>query len=204
MNSLVIIGAGGLGKEALWVSRAMGIWDCRGFADDRNSGEVDGAPVLGRVDDVVTSDSPAWFHVAIGNNEIRKKVSERFLASGWKAATLIHPSVVVAPSVRIGEGTYVAPGSVLCPFATLGAGVLINCCVSVGHDAVLGDYVQACPGVRISGNCKVGELAFLGSNAVLQPGIKVGARASVAAASFALRNVPDGETVIGVPAKRLG
>lgn len=203
MKELVIIGAGGLGIEALWAANDMGGWKCRGFVDDNSSkGPVfSGLPLLGTVSEVAASDSGGWFHCAIGKNDVRQRVSEEFQAAGWRSATLIHPSVLIAPGVEIGPGSYIGPGSILCPNAKLGLGVVINCHVSVGHDSLLGDFVQACPGVRVSGNCTVGELSFLGSNASLKPGVRIGQRVSVGANSFVINSVSDGRAVFGVPAK---
>jgi acetyltransferase-like isoleucine patch superfamily enzyme len=101
----------------------------------------------------------------------------------------------------IGAGTYIAPGCVVCPRAHVGNHVVINTHVSVGHDSVLEDYSQICPGARISGGCRIGKYAFLGSNASLTPGVAVGCGAVVGANSHAVRTVAPGVTVIGCPAR---
>jgi acetyltransferase-like isoleucine patch superfamily enzyme len=109
--------------------------------------------------------------------------------------------VILADDARIGVGTYIAPGCVICPRAQVGSHVIINVHVSVGHDSVLGDYAQLCPGTRISGGCGIGRYALLGSNASLSPGVRVGEGAVVGANSHAVRNVPARVTVAGVPAR---
>jgi acetyltransferase-like isoleucine patch superfamily enzyme len=73
--------------------------------------------------------------------------------------------------------------------------------VSLGHDSVLEDYSQICPGARISGGCRIGKQAFLGSNASLTPGVAVGYGAVVGANSHAVRTVRPGLTVVGCPAR---
>lgn len=51
------------------------------------------------------------------------------------------------------------------------------------------------------GACQIGKGVMLGSNSVVAPGRKVGDYATVGAASFAVANVVDGATVVGVPAR---
>jgi acetyltransferase EpsM len=201
----VIIGAGGMGNDALWVANEMQEWECIGFADDNDSIAKNrgGIPVLGTVKAVGESIEPVWFFCAIGKNEVRKRVFGSYVERNWKPATLIHPSAIIGPGVSVGGGTYVGPGCILCPNVTVGDSVLVNCQVMLGHDSRLGDFSQICPGVKVNGNCKVGELAFLGSNAALQPGVSVGARSTVGANSFVVKDVPDDRLVIGVPARMM-
>jgi len=203
VKRLLIVGAGGLGSEALWVAQLMKEWECVGFADDRHSGDrlIHGMRFLGSITEAKRFTPPFWVHCAIGDDQVRKRVIEDFAICGWKLATLIHPSVIVAPSATIGDGCYIAAGSILCPNTTLGTGVLVNNHVSVGHDSAVGAFSQLCPGVRVSGNCTLGELVFMGSNAVVSQGIKVGDGAAIGASSFANRDVADGQTVVGVPAR---
>jgi sugar O-acyltransferase (sialic acid O-acetyltransferase NeuD family) len=208
MRTLIIIGAGGAGLEALWVARRVGDWRVLGFADDAASlagKSFDSLPVLGTLTEVIaqTREQEVWFHCAIGNNLVRKRVVSRCEEVGLRPATLIDPSAIISPSATIGIGSYVAPFSFVGPEAAIGKYVLINVGASVGHHSRLSDFGQVCPGARISGNVVLGEGAFVGSNGVITPGIEVGAWATIAAASLAARSVPAHCTAIGVPAKTL-
>lgn len=78
--------------------------------------------------------------------------------------------------------------------AKLGAGVIVNHHVSVGHDAVIGDFAQLCPGVRVSGGCQLGEGILMGSNAVAVPLKRIGDWATLGAGSTAFADVPAGTT----------
>lgn len=209
---LIIVGAGGLGMEAHWVARNMNAsgrgakWEVLGCADDDPAlvnQTVDGMRVLGTAAEVAKerNSQSIYFHCAIGDNRIRKRIVEIYRAAGFMAATLIDPTAVVAETAVIGEGCYIGPQSNVSPFARVGQHVLINTQVSAGHHCVLGDFSQLCPGARISGQCQVGEGGFIGSNAVMAPGVKTGDWATVGAASFALRHVPAGATVVGNPAR---
>ena len=77
---------------------------------------------------------------------------------------------------------------------------MINTRAAVGHDAVMADFSQACPGAQINGYCSIGESAMIGSNASILPGKSVGDHATVGGNSQVIRSVRAGTTVNGVPA----
>ena len=74
--------------------------------------------------------------------------------------------------------------------------MVINQHAGVGHDSTVGDFAQVCPGARVSGHCEVGEGALLGSNAVLLPTRRMGAWSVLGAGAVALRDLPDGGSVV--------
>jgi len=212
---LIIIGAGGVGVEALWVARRMndaqigvqdGDWQFIGFCDDNPSlsgSTVDGLKVLGTCQQFLRNwtGGALFFHCAVGNNRQREKLVKLFEFPGFHAATLVDPSAVVAESAHIGDGSYIGAFTVVAPSAVIGRHVLVNTSVGIGHHSKLGDFAQVCPGARINGGCVVGERAFIGSNASLHPGISIGEGASVGANSFAIRSVKPHFSVMGVPAR---
>jgi len=215
----LIAGGGGLGTEYVWIAEAMNAagresagwrpWQLLGYTDDapeKRGQMVGGYLVHGDVEQAAAKfqGQEIYFAAAIGDNAARQSVVRRADAFRWRPAALIHPSVIMAPDATVGGGSYIAPGCVVCPRAQVGEHVIINVHVSVGHDSILEDYSQVCPGARISGGCHLGKLAFVGSNGSLTPGIKVGEGAVVGANSHAVRNVPRGATVIGCPARSFG
>ena len=204
MRKLVIIGASGFGREVAWiVERINSVFPSfvlLGFCDDdeeKQKGLCGPYPLLGRVEEAEKSGA-ALFFCAIGNNRARQALTARALAAGLRPLTVIDPRAVIAPGAVIGAGCYVGIGSVVSVGSRLGDGVLVNHQVTVGHDVVVGDFAQLCPGVRVSGGCVLGEGVLMGSNACMIPGVKVGAWATVGAGSVALRDVPDGGSLIRV------
>jgi acetyltransferase-like isoleucine patch superfamily enzyme len=81
--------------------------------------------------------------------------------------------------------------------------VVVNQCCTIGHDSIVENFAQVCPGARISGWVKVGEGTLLGSNSVAAPRVTLGSWAVLAASSFASQNLLDGVTALGIPAKPL-
>ncbi|MHB1126553.1 MAG: acetyltransferase [Bacillota bacterium] len=209
MKKIVVMGAGGLGTEAMWVLEDINSineeWAILGFVDDNPmvyNGEAYGYQILGTPEEMSSDNiiDEIWYYCAIGNNHTREMVTNRLASLGWRAATLIHPSVIIARHARIGQGVYIGACSVVCPNASIGDHVIVNTRVSIGHDAVLEDFSQVSPGAQINGFCKVGRGANIGSNASLYPGVSIGERAVVGGNSLCVRKVRSDATVIGVPA----
>jgi len=51
------------------------------------------------------------------------------------------------------------------------------------------------------GRAVIGELSYIGANATILPGVRIGARCVVGAGAVVTRDVADGETVKGNPAR---
>lgn len=216
MRNLLIIGAGGFGCESAWVAQEMipaagetdtrvAGWNILGFVDSderKRHTQHGGYAVHGTLEqaaEMFTDD--VWFFCAIGNNVARQKLASSALSLGWKPATLIHPSAVIADTASVRAGTFVGPGAIVSSNAHVGEYVIINMHVSVGHDVVVGDYSQLSPGSRLSGFCFLEELVFLGTNAVLMPSTRVGRGAVVGTCSLGRGLIESNTTVCGVPAR---
>src|SRR5260370_3006817 len=219
MRDLIIIGAGGFGAEASWVAREMsGVrhpaqppasgWNLVGFADSDEGKRQTlhaGFLVHGTIEQAAEAFTgrEVWFFCAVGNNAARRRLVSQAESLGWKPASLVHPSALIADTASVLAGTYVGPGSIVSNNARVGPHVIVTMHVSVGHDVVVGDYCQLSPGSRISGFCRIEELASLGSNSVLMPGTRVGRGALVGACSLAHGEVTADTTVCGVPARMI-
>jgi sugar O-acyltransferase (sialic acid O-acetyltransferase NeuD family) len=163
---------------------------------------VDGLPVLG--DDERLEDSGFVegheFIVGIGDQQLRRKLSLEVRERGGRLVSVAHDKAVVAPDVRIGEGTVLLAGSVINPGSILGDFVIVNTGATVDHDNVLGDGVHVCPGVHLAGGVRCGRDVFIGTGAAVIPGVTIGSGAIVGAGAVVLQDVPAGVTFAGNPA----
>ena len=207
MRHLIIIGAGGYGRETFGVALgACGYgtdFDVRGFLDarpDALAGFAGYPPVIGSPETYVP-EAEDVFVTALGDIASRRKCAELVSAHGGKFIPLVHRSAVLGPHVVIGEGTLVAPNVFVSADVRLGRHAAVFHGTSVGHDAVLGDFSHVYAQCSIGGGVRLGEGAVVYPGSVVTPRRTIGAAAVVGAGSTVFLNVRDGETVIGNPAK---
>ncbi|GIE78715.1 acetyltransferase [Actinoplanes philippinensis] len=207
---LVIVGCGGHGREILGIVAAVNAstgdpWKVLGFLDDAPAGPnlsaLDrlGTAWLGPVEMVAELD--AYLVIGIGDPRIRAAVAARLDPVGRPAATLVHPAATVGPDNRLAEGVVMFAGARVTTNVTLGRHVHLNQNATVGHDAVLADFVQVNPLAAVSGNCVLGRAALVGTTASVLQGRSVGAGATVGAGACVVRDVAAGRVVKGVPAR---
>lgn len=140
-----------------------------------------------------------FFHIAIGNNVIRKNFFD-YLFLQAKPYTIIHSAAVVSKSSHISDGTFVAAKAVLGPDSFVGHGCIINHGAIVDHEVIVGEYSHIAPNSTLGGNVIVGKGVLVGAGAVVLPGVTIGDGAIIAAGAAVLKNVKEFTTVKGVPA----
>jgi len=209
MEKILIIGAGGFGREVLWT-----INDCNkiekkysvlGFIDEDKSlhGQtIDGFPVLGGLDWIDSNyEKPMSCIIAIGNSLIKKKIEKQLEKVNPSYAKIIHPTVISSQLVTIGDGTIIQAGTILTVNLKIGKHVHINMDCTVAHDSIIEDYVTISPGVHINGKTIIGDSAFIGTGVIMKQEIKVGPESVIGAGAVLLENVPKKSLYVGVPAK---
>ena len=194
---MYLFGASGHGKVIKDILNANGV-KVEAFVDDNpNVNECGGRPVVHNA----TGLSPMI--VSIGVNRIRKMIVERLKANNPDImfATAIHPSAVISPTAKIGEGTVVMAGAVINADAVIGNHCIINTGATVDHDCKIGDYCHIAPGVNISGATNVGEGTWVGVGSCVIQCLNIGKNCMIGAGSVVVKDIPDNVTAFGCPAK---
>ena len=207
MKRLLIVGAGGFGREVLCWARDAELtqseWRVGGFLDG-DAAALDGFDVpleiLGDPADFVPAETDLCI-CAIGDPATRRRVTGGLEERGARFATLIHPSVIVGAGCRLGDGCILCPRAVLTTHIVLGRFVTVNLAATIGHDARVGDWCTLSDHVDITGKVTLGNSVFAGSHASILPGLRVGDGSVIGAGAVVTRNVPAGSTMFGVPAK---
>ncbi len=213
-SQLVIVGAGGFGREVLDVVEAMNAAGAEiefaGYVDDVGTSvpllERRGAPYLGTVERLVdgsTVDAGAGFVIGIGAGDVRRRLAGILTGAGRRPLVLIHPMATVGGDCRIGEGCILTAGVRVTTNITLGRHTQLHVNSTIGHDSVLDDFVSVYPGATVSGNVHLGDGVTIGTGANVLPGLTVGAGAFVGAGAVVTSDVAPGTTVAGVPARQV-
>ena len=154
----------------------------------------DGVTTLGAIPD------GSRCFVAVGDNALRRLISQRLIDADRTLVTLCHPSAVVSTSASIGPGAYVGENVVVRSRAIVGGGVLLNAGAVVSHHCNVGQFTTLGPNAGLAGRSTVGDLSLVGIGANVLPTRSVGDRAVVGAGAVVSRDVPDDCTVVGNPA----
>jgi acetyltransferase EpsM len=204
----LVWGAGGHGRVVAELARVNG-YVVAGYADadpdllgclvDDSGGRVLGNDAL--LDAWLSEEETRIVVLGVGANELRLPMSRRFPDD--RIPALLHPTAIVSPSARIGPGSVVLPGAVINAAAVIGRAAIINSAAIIEHDVHVGAGAHISPGAVLTGEGQVGEAAWVGANATVLPGVRIGARAVIGAGAVVLREVPEGATVVGNPARMI-
>jgi acetyltransferase-like isoleucine patch superfamily enzyme len=152
------------------------------------------APFLGSIKDHII-DKNKYYIIGIANLQYRKKIVDVFLKAGATFLTLIHPSVYLSRSSKIGVGVVIAPNVNIGPNVQIGNFTLINARASIGHDTIIGEHNFITPNVCFSGFTTIGDENLFGINSASIPGIVVGNRNKIAAGMILDKNIGDDSVV---------
>jgi sugar O-acyltransferase (sialic acid O-acetyltransferase NeuD family) len=203
LEKLLVVGAGGQGKVVVDAVRSTRIPFDVVIADD--DGRKHGQTLLGQP--VVTPLDAALeginaFHVAIGNNAIRARVTQYLEGRGYANPSITHHRAYVADTARIGNGVFLAAQSVVGPDAVVETGCIINHGAIIDHDCQVAAFAHVAPGATLGGGVRIGKYVLIGAGANILPGVSIGDDCVVGAGAVVLKDLLPGSVHVGVPAHR--
>ncbi|WP_433380383.1 acetyltransferase [Actinoplanes sp. CA-142083] len=207
MKDLVIVGAGGFARETAAAAAAAG-FRVLGFLDDNPDlhGTVrSGLPILGEVSRVLDMPEAAVV-VCVGNPRnytARRKIVERLGLPAHRYATVLHPSVSIGAGCDVGPGSVLLAGTVLTADVEVGSHVAVMPQAVLTHDDRIEDYATIASGVRLGGGAVLETGAYVGAGALVREGVRVGAWSLIGMGSVVLTDVPSEEIWVGSPARKL-
>lgn len=206
MKDIVIIGAGGFGREVAWliedINKVNKKWNIVGFVDDNNTllgKEINGYKVIGNIDWL--KEQQYYVVCAIGDPIIKKQTMDRLQWSKNVYPILIHPSVIYSNKVKINEGSIICAGTILTVNIDIGKHVIINLDCTIGHDSVIEGYTTILPSVNISGAVRLEECVNMGTGSLVIQGLSVGKNTIIGAGAVVVKDIPPNCTAVGSPAK---
>lgn len=207
MKNIVIIGAGGVGREVSLIIQQINelepTWNLLGFIDDNtdNWGKViNGYSVIGGIDSLEFLSNDTYIVIAIANYEVKKKIVNK-VNNKFKFATIVHPKVWIHDYMTVGQGTIIYEGAILTANIEIGNHVIISPKCGVGHDSIIKDYVSLLWNVNVSGNDLIEEGVMMGSGSTVIQGKKIGKGSIIGAGAVVVNDIEYFSTAVGVPAK---
>ncbi|MBQ5635262.1 MAG: acetyltransferase [Alistipes sp.] len=180
---MYLYGASCHAKVIIDILEACGV-EVEGLFDDNEAlSELQGYPVS-RYDAACEAEKI----VSIGNNIVRKAIAERI---GGRFGIAVHPSAILSPRAKIGEGTVVMHGAIVQADVQIGKHAIVNTGATIDHECVIGDYAHISPNATLCGNVVVGEGTQIGAGAVVVPGVRIGKWSLICAGSVVTKDIPD-------------
>ncbi|EHQ91830.1 acetyltransferase [Desulfosporosinus youngiae] len=208
MKDLIIVGAGGHGREVLeWVrdiNEDNPTWNVLGFIDDNLNQLADkkcSYKIIGRIADWKIEKNQC-FALGIASPVIKEKVTKLLRDRGAEFASVIHPTARIAESATYGLGFVAYPNSGIGPDAYVGDFVTLLSS-KIGHDAWVGDYTTISSHCGVNGDVRLGKRVFLGSHAAIVPKKRIGDDVYVGLGSVVINDVESNMKVFGNPARGL-
>lgn len=211
MKDIVILGAGGFGKELLWLlennNRDNRQWNILGFVDSAKSGKepLKGYGVIGDDAWLLHYPHPINAVCGLGSPALRRKVVQMYKngAGSISFPVLISNTADVSEHAELEEGCVVCSGVRVAPNVRLGAFTALNLNCTVGHDTVIQEFCTVNPGASVSGNVWIGNDCEIGTGACIIQERRLGPKTVVGAGSVIIRDIPGYCTVVGNPGRIL-
>ena len=208
MEEIVIVGAGGVGKEVLWIIEQINnikpTYKVLGFIDDdkaKKNEELLGYKVLGDLEYLKEIKYKGNVIIAIANYKVKKSIVKKLKNLKVKFSIIKHPNVKLHESVEIGEGTIIYEGAIISPNVKIGKQVIISPKCGIGHDSIIEDYVALLWNVSISGNDFIEEGTLFGSGSIIIQGKRVKKGSIIGAGAVVVKDIDKNGIYKGIPAR---
>jgi sugar O-acyltransferase (sialic acid O-acetyltransferase NeuD family) len=135
---------------------------------------------------------------------LRNQIHAHWLARGFRFASVVHPSAILARGVEVGAGAQIMAGAIVQTGCHIAENVVINTGASVDHDSTILAGTFVAPRVTLCGQVSIGAEVFIGAGAIVLPGVRIDSKAVIGAGAVVRRDVQGEARVAGNPARPLG
>lgn len=111
--------------------------------------------------------------------------------------------VIIGDNVEIFSGTNIVRATADDGVTSIGAGTKIDYNCHIAHNVKIGKNCLVIAGTIIGGSTEIGDGCYLGIGCMIKNKVKIGNNVTIGMGAVVLKDVPDGATVVGNPAKIL-
>jgi len=204
--TIICLGNGGHARVVHELVDQSDVGMLAGYVAPEDGGATTGIPYLGKDSELEDLRAAGKTHFVNGiggitNLAVRAAAFDAAIAAGLTPVTVQHPTSIVSPGAHVGEGTTIMAGAIIQTGARIGKNVILNTGCIVEHDCQIGDHCHLAPGTVLAGDVSIGSMTFVGLGARVLQGRRIGSRCLIGAASLVHRDIPDGKTALGLPAR---
>lgn len=209
MKNLYIIGARGYGREVynifVYSKNEYPEIECKGFLDD-NPDVLKGfngyPPIISSVEEYEPQENDL-FICALGEPKWIRYYTSIIEKKGGKFFSLISPLACIGTNTIIGDGCIIGRYVVITTDVIIGKHTSMGVFTNIGHDVTIGDCCHLGAYTFVAGRCHIGDEVTIHPRVNIVPNKNIGDKAVIGVASVVLKNVKSGDTVFGVPAKKI-
>lgn len=212
MESIVIIGYGGLAKEIAQyiadINEVKQKWEFIGYCGEISSiigMRIGASSIVMEDNELLETGEHRAVVIGSGLSKVMAQIHEKFSTNcNLYYPNIIHPSTYIASDVPPDSGTIVCPGAVISVNTIVGKHNIFNWNSTIGHDAMIGDFNVFSPGCNVSGCTRIGSRVFVGTGAQVIQGLSICDDVVVGAGAVVTKSIFDAGVYVGVPAKPIG
>lgn len=203
MRGIVFLGGGGHAMACLDVAESAG-FHVEGYLGPDAGHVVPGFDRLGPDSEIDRLAEDGFrFIVAVGHLGAPDQRARLWARVSESSAILASPRATISTRASVGSGTVVFHHCHVGPGSSIGANSILNTGAIVEHDSTIGDNVHVSTRAVVNGGCTIGDGTLLGSGAIVLQGLAIAPGTIVGAGAVVRRDIVDGGTWIGVPARRV-
>lgn len=209
-RKLFLFPFGGNSREALLsvlaINECEQEWDVIGFLDDdqsRHGKECCGITVVGGRE--MLGVEPDAYLLAVQGSPTSYRRRGEIIAGlpidRSRFATIIHPSVEMAPDCSVGFNSIIMPNVFISSGVRVGNHCIILPNTVLSHDCTIGDYCCIGSNVSVSGSVAIGASCYIGSGTRVREDVSIGTGSLIGIGSTVIADIPEDVIAIGCPAR---
>lgn len=201
LKTLAIIGAGDLGQQIAHYALNNDYKDIV-FLDDTIP-PLSTNKVIGKISNAIKLYQNKLFDeiiIGIGYNHfsIREDLYNN-LKNNIPFTNIIHSSVIIDNSVKLGKGNFILAGVILDQNVQLENNIVLNIGVSIAHNSIIKNNSFLGPRVAMAGFSEIGENCFIGINTTIIDNIQICNNTKIGAGTVITKSIKKAGLYVGNP-----
>ncbi|WP_167341851.1 acetyltransferase [Nonlabens sp. SY33080] len=209
MKDIVIIGAGGFGREVKSIIDRINLikptYRLLGFYDDNQTlnENINGIPYLGDLNSLINNTNNIDVALGIGDPTVKEKIISRLLVNDTlNFPNIVDPNAIIGnDDITLGIGNIICAGVIITCNIKLKDFITLNLSCTVGHDTIIESFSSFMPSVNISGEVVINKKVYVGTGAKIINLLEIGENTIVGAGAVVAKSLPSNCTAVGIPAK---